>query len=168
MNENSMMDQVKRKLLLLPMAILALGIAISCASTDADKKATADKAALAKSDPKSIYFRLGGQPAVDAAVELFYKKVLADKSVNHHFEGINLDKQRAKQKQFLAAAFGGPVPYTGKDLRKAHRNLDLKESDFNAIAGHLQATLKELKIDDKLIAEVMAVAASTKDEVLDK
>jgi hemoglobin len=118
-------------------------------------------------DPKSIYFRLGGQPAVDAAVELFYKKVLADKSVNHHFEGINLDKQRAKQKQFLAAAFGGPVPYTGKDLRKAHRNLDLKESDFNAIAGHLQATLKELKIPDKLIAEVMAVAASTKDDVLD-
>ncbi len=165
-----MLDQVKRKLLLLPVIALALGGGISCCtapSPDADK-AAADKAALAKSDPKSIYFRLGGQPAVDAAVELFYKKVLADKSVNHHFEGINLDKQRAKQKQFLAAAFGGPVPYTGKDLRKAHRNLDLKESDFNAIAGHLQATLKELKIDDKLIAEVMAVAASTKDEVLDK
>ena len=164
-----MLDQVERKLLLLPVTALALGMAISCATlTDAEKKAAADKAALAKSDPKSIYFRLGGQPAVDAAVEQFYKKVLADKSVNHHFEGINLDKQRAKQKQFLAAAFGGPVPYTGKDLRKAHRNLDLKESDFNAIAGHLQTTLKELKIPDKLIAEVMAVAASTKDEVLDK
>ena len=101
-------------------------------------------------------------------MELFYKKVLADKSVNHHFEGINLDKQKTKQKQFLAAAFGGPVPYTGKDLPKAHRHLDLKESDFSAIAGHLQATFKELKIDDKLIAEVMAVAASTKDDVLDK
>ena len=163
-----MLDQVKQKLLLLPVTAIALGIAISCASTDAEKKTATDKAALAKSDPKSIYFRLGGEPAVDAAVELFYKKVLADKSVNHHFEGINLDKQRAKQKQFLAAAFGGPVPYTGKDLRKAHRNLDLEESDFNAIAGHLQTTLKELKIPDKLIAEVMAVAASTKDDVLDK
>jgi len=118
-------------------------------------------------DPNSIYHRLGGQPAIDAAVELFYVKVLADKTVNHHFEGINMAKQKARQKQFLAAAFGGPVPYTGKDLRKAHRNLDLKESDFNAIAGHLQATLKELKIPDKLIAEVMAVAASTKDDVLD-
>ena len=163
-----MLDQVERTLLLMPVTALALGMAISCASTDAEKEAAADKVALAKSDPKSIYFRLGGQPAVDAAVELFYKKVLADKSANHLFEGINLDKQRAKQKQFLAAACGGPVPYTGKDLRKAHRNLDLKESDFNAIAGHLQATLKELMIPDKLIGEVMAVAASTKDEVLDK
>jgi len=134
--------------------------------------ASFESSAYALEPPKkqsaSLYQRIGGQPAIDAAVELFYKKVLADKNVNHHFEGINLDKQRAKQKQFLAAAFGGPVPYTGKDLRKAHRNLDLKESDFNAIAGHLQATLKELKIDDKLIAEVMAVAASTKDDVLDK
>ena len=119
-------------------------------------------------DPNSIYHRLGGQPAIDAAVELFYIKVLADKTVNHHFEGINMAKQKARQKQFLAAAFGGPVPYTGRDLRKAHRHLDLKESDFNTIAGHLQASLKELKINDKLIAEVMAVAASTKDEVLDE
>ena len=158
MKGNSMLDQVKRKPLLLPATALALGMAISCGPS------AADKAAAAKADPKSIYARLGGQPAIDAAVELFYKKVLAAKSVNHHFEGINLDKQRAKQKQFLAAAFGGLVPYTGK----AHKHLDPKESDFNAIAGHLQATLKELKIDDKLIAEVMAVAASTKDDVLDK
>ena len=122
----------------------------------------------AKSQPDSIYTRLGGQAAIDAAVELFYKKVLADKSVNHFFDDVNMNKQRSKQKQFLAAAFGGPVPYTGKDMRKAHAHLDLKESDFNAIAGHLQATLKELKIDDGLIAEVMAVAASTKDEVLNR
>ena len=121
-----------------------------------------------KVDPDSIYHRLGGQPAIDAAVELFYVKILADKSVNHFFDDVNMNKQRKKQKAFLAAAFGGPVPYEGKDLRTAHASLDLKESDFNAIAGHLQATLKELKIDDALIGEVMAVAASTKDAVLNK
>ena len=133
-----------------------------------DQKNPAKTEAKAEAKPKSIYQRLGGQPAIDAAVELFYKKVLADKSVNHFFDDININKQRAKQKQFLAAAFGDPVPYTGKDMRKAHAHLDLKESDFNTIAGHLQATLQELKINDKLIGEVMAVAASTKDEVLNK
>jgi hemoglobin len=127
-----------------------------------------EKKVAAKVDTTSIYHRLGGQAAIDAAVELFYVKVLADKSVNHFFEDVNMNKQRKKQKAFLAAAFGGPVPYVGKDLRKAHASLDLKESDFNAIAGHLQATLKELKINDKLIAEVMAVAASTKDAVLNR
>ena len=133
-----------------------------------DKKEEKKVEAKAKVDPDSIYHRLGGQPAIDAAVELFYKKILADKTVSHFFEDVNMKKQRSKQKAFLAAAFGGPVPYKGKDLRTAHASLDLKESDFNAIAGHLQATLKELKIDDKLIGEVMAVAASTKDAVLNK
>ena len=117
-------------------------------------------------DPTSIYQRLGGQAAIDAAVDLFYKKVLADERVNHFFEDVNMKRQIKKQKAFLSAAFGGPVPYQGKSLRKAHANLDLRESDFNAIAGHLQTTLKELKIDKGLIAEVMAVAASTKAAVL--
>ena len=162
-----MLNQVKRKLLLLPVTALALGMAISCGTSAADK-AAADKAAEAKADPNSIYARLGGQAAIDAAVDLFYVKVLADKSVNHHFEGINMAKQKARQKQFLTKAFGGPDNYKGRDLRRAHRHLDLKESDFNAIAGHLQATLKELKISDALIAEVMVVAASTKDAILNK
>ena len=151
-----MLHQVNQKFLLFSLIFVGL-FGVSCAGT---KKATVD--------PNSIYARLGGQPAIDVAVELFYKKVLADKAVNHYFEDIDMDKQRSKQKQFLAAAFGGPVPYKGKNMRKAHAPFDLKESDFNAIAGHLQATLKELGVNDKLIGEVMAVAGSTKDEVLNK
>ena len=46
----------------------------------------------------SVYERLGGQPAIDAAVELFYKKVLADKKVNHFFEDVNMNRQKNKQK----------------------------------------------------------------------
>jgi len=149
-----------------------LGLSLVCASVLLCSGCLTDqkeeKKTETKVDTTSIYHRLGGQAAIDAAVELFYVKVLADKSVNHFFEDVNMNKQRKKQKAFLAAAFGGPVPYEGKDLRTAHASLDLKESDFNAIAGHLQATLKELKIDDKLIAEVMAVAASTKDAVLNR
>ena len=140
--------------LILIAAILELGAGCVC------KKAV--------EQPKSIYKRLGGQSAVDAAVELFYTKVLADETVKHHFEGINISKLKTRQKQFLTMAFGGPNNYRGRDMRKAHQAMDLTERDFNAIAGHLQATLEELEIDDALIAEVMAVAASTKDDVLNR
>ena len=121
-----------------------------------------------KVDPKSIYHRLGGQAAINAAVDLFYTKVLADERVNHFFEDVNMKRQIKRQKAFLSAAFGGPTPYTGRTLRKAHADLDLTESDFGAIAGHLQATLTELKIDKDLINEVMTVAASTKNAVLNR
>lgn len=155
------MNTIPMKTTIQILTLIALSLA-------AGPIAIADSEASKTVDPKSIYHRLGGQPAIDAAVDLFYTKVLADKRVNHFFEDVNMKRQIRRQKAFLAAAFGGPIPYEGRSLRKAHADLDLKESDFNAIAGHLQATLKELKIDEALIGEVMKVAASTKDAVLNR
>jgi len=115
----------------------------------------------------SLYQKLGGAAAIDAAVELFYKKVLADDRIKHFFADTNMDKQRRKQKEFLSAAFGGPNPWTGKDMRKAHANLPgLNESHFNAVAENLQKTLQELNIKKELIDQVMTIAASTKNDVL--
>jgi len=116
----------------------------------------------------SLYQRIGGKAALDAAVDLFYTKVLADKRVNHFFEDTNMKAQHRKQKEFLAAALGAPTAWTGKDMRKAHENLDLRDEDFAAIAENLQATLTELKLDEKLIGEVMTIVASTKKDVLNQ
>lgn len=117
----------------------------------------------------SLYQKLGGKAAIDAAVELFYVKVLGDKRVNHFFEDISMAKQKRKQKEFLSAALGGPIPYVGKDLRRAHEDLaGLNDSHFDAIAEHLQATLQELKVDPQIIAQAMAVVGSTRDAVLNR
>ena len=117
----------------------------------------------------SLYQKLGGKAAIDAAVEAFYVKILADNRVKHFFDDINMNKQRRKQKEFLSAAFGGPIPWTGKDMRKAHANLPgLNETHFNAIAGHLKSTLEDLKVKKELIDEVMTIAGSVKDDVLNR
>lgn len=117
----------------------------------------------------SLYHKLGGKAAIDAAVEAFYVKVLADARIKHFFDDINMTKQRRKQKEFLSAAFGGPIPWTGKDLRKAHANIPgLTDAHFNAVAENLQKTLEELKIKKELIDQVMAIAASTRDSVLNR
>ncbi len=116
----------------------------------------------------SLYQRIGGKAALHAAVDLFYVKVLADERVNHFFEDVNMKTQNRKQKEFLAFALGAPTPWTGKDMRKAHENLDLREADFAAIAENLQATLTELKLDEKIIGEIMTVVASTKKDVLNQ
>ena len=119
----------------------------------------------------SLYERLGGMPAVEAAVDLFYEKVLADPEINHFFESTDMVAQRGKQKAFLITVFGGPATYTGKDLRRAHAPLverGLNDSHFDAVAGHLQATLEELGIARELTDEVMTIAASTRDDVLNR
>lgn len=117
----------------------------------------------------SLYEKLGGAAAVDAAVDIFYRKVLSDPLINGFFEDTDMDAQRGKQKSFLTMAFGGPNNYTGKDMRQAHAHLvarGLNEDHFNAVAGHLQATLDELNVPAELANEVMGIAASTHDDVL--
>ncbi len=117
----------------------------------------------------SLFDKLGGEAAVDAAVDIFYRKVLTDSTINRFFDGVDMEKQAAKQKNFLTMAFGGPNNYTGEDMRKGHAHLvkqGLSDSHFDAVAGHLKSTLEELNVADNLINEVLAIAESTREDVL--
>ena len=118
---------------------------------------------------ESIYERIGGAPAVNAAVDIFYRKVLQDSRITHFFDDTDMDAQRTKQKEFLTMAFGGPNHYTGKDMREAHSTLvdqGLNDTHFDAVAEHLQATLEELEVPSNLIDEVMAIAGGAREDVL--
>jgi hemoglobin len=116
----------------------------------------------------SLYERIGGQAAVDAAVDLFYRKVLSDDRISRYFDSIDMDAQRAKQKAFLTFAFGGPNGYTGRDMRAAHAKMSLTEADFDAVMEHLGATLTELQVPGDLIAEAAGIAMSVKNDVLNR
>ena len=116
----------------------------------------------------SIYERIGGEAAVDAAVDVFYRKVLADERISEFFDAVDMDRQRAKQKAFLTFALGGPSQYTGKDMRAAHAKMALTDVHFNAVIEHLGATLTELGVPGALIAETAAVAESVRPEVLNR
>lgn len=117
----------------------------------------------------SLYDDIGGEAAVNAAVDVFYRKVLKDDRIKHWFDGTDMDKQAAKQKAFLTMAFGGPNNYTGEDMRKGHAHLvakGLSDKDFDAVMDNLGATLKELNVPDNLIAQAAAIAESTRNDVL--
>ena len=114
----------------------------------------------------SVFEQIGGTAAVDAAVDIFYRRVLSDPLISDFFDDIDMDRQTAKQKSFLTMAFGGPNSYSGKDMREAHKHMKIKEEHFNAVAGHLAGTLQELNVPQHLIDSVMSIAASTHDDVM--
>ncbi|MDH3327422.1 MAG: group 1 truncated hemoglobin [Gammaproteobacteria bacterium] len=119
----------------------------------------------------ALFDQLGGEAAVNAAVDIFYRKVLADDRISRFFDGVDMEKQAAKQKAFLTMAFGGPHNYTGKDMRDGHASLvkdGLNDSHFDAVVENLGATLKELGVADDLIGQVAAVAETTRNDVLGK
>ena len=119
----------------------------------------------------SLYERLGGASALDAAVDIFYRKVLSDDRISDYFDDVDMDRQAAKQKSFLTMVTGGPAHYTGQDMRTGHAHLvtkGLNDSHVDAVIEHLAATLKELGATDGDIAEVGAVANSVRDDVLNR
>jgi len=117
----------------------------------------------------SLYEQLGGDAAFESAVEIFYRKVLADPHLAPFFEDIDMDQQMAKQKAFLIMVTGGPNHYTGRDLRSAHARLvarGIDDSHVDAVITHLGATLRELGAGDAQIAQVAALANSVRGDIL--
>ena len=96
---------------------------------------------------ETLFARIGGMNAVDAAVDIFYSKVMMDDRINHFFFHIDMNRQSGKMKAFLAFAFGAPVPYPGLAMREAHQHMHLTEPK-------------------PLIDEVVMVAISVKNDVL--
>ncbi|MDG2174773.1 MAG: group 1 truncated hemoglobin [Gammaproteobacteria bacterium] len=118
---------------------------------------------------ETLFEELGGEAAVDAAVDIFYTKVLADDRINSYFEGVDMDQQASKQKAFLTVAFGGPNNYSGRGMRNALAKFvkqGLNDSHFDAVVENLGLTLKEMSVADDLIAQVAAVAETTREDVL--
>jgi hemoglobin len=119
----------------------------------------------------SLYDELGGAPAVEAAVDIFYRKVLSDDRISHFFDGVDMERQAAKQKGFLTMVFGGPNNYTGKDMRTGHAHLvarGLNDSHVDAVIEDLAATLRELGVGEDRIAQVAVIANSVRDDVLNR
>lgn len=116
----------------------------------------------------SLFERLGGAPAIEAAVDIFYRKVLSDDRISDFFEDVDMDRQAAKQKAFLTMVMGGPSHYTGKDMRAGHQHLVQRGLNDSAVIENLAATLKELGAADTDIAEVGRLANSVRNDVLNR
>ncbi len=119
----------------------------------------------------SLYEQLGGEAAVNAAVDVFYRKVLTDDRVSHFFDDVDMDRQIAKQKAFLTMVFGGPVAYTGQDMRTGHAHLvqrGLNDSHVDAVIEILGASLREVGAPEELVQKVAAIAESARADVLNR
>lgn len=114
----------------------------------------------------NLFERIGGMDAVDAAVNIFYNKVLADESIRHFFTNTDMKTQAGKQKAFLAYAFGCPMGYTGKSMRDAHAGMNITEAHFGSVATHLVTSMEELNVPQNIIDEVVTIALSVKGDIV--
>jgi hemoglobin len=114
----------------------------------------------------SIYEAIGGRPALSAAVDIFYGRLLADPTLGPLFPAGAGARHRAYVVTILGQALGGPERYRGPDLTAAHRGLGITDAHFNLAAGHLDATLDELGVPRHLTDQIIGIVASLRPAVV--
>jgi hemoglobin len=114
----------------------------------------------------SIYDSIGGEPAVRAAVDDFYARVLADRQLAAFFTGTDLQRLKAHQRAFIAAAIGGPEIYAGRDMASAHTALGIGDGDFDAVVGHLVSTLTALGVPEDTIGQIGGALAPLRGDIV--
>ena len=117
---------------------------------------------------ETLFAKLGGQEAITAVVDEFYKRILADDLIKHFFDNTDMEKQRRHQAQFISFALGGPNQYTGKSMEKAHEGMNIQPEHFNAVAGHLAGALAHFNVPAEDIDTVISHVASLRDSVIYK
>lgn len=120
----------------------------------------------------SLYDRVGGDKAMETAVDVFYRKVLRDELVGPFFADVDMEAQRLKQKSFLAMAFGGPYPYSGKDMRVVHQRLvnelGLNEAHFDRVMALFREAVREIHVPEAEIASMCESLETFRDDVLNR
>ncbi|DBB01445.1 TPA: hypothetical protein ACH3X1_000103 [Trebouxia sp. C0004] len=114
-----------------------------------------------------MFQKLGGTAAIQGVVDEFYTRVFADDDVKGFFEGINKQKLKAHQVEFMTYAFGGPKEYHGKDMWRAHERLvrdqGLNDNHFDIIVKHLVGALQKFNVPEEDIQAAGKVVETTRD-----
>ncbi|WP_122089481.1 group I truncated hemoglobin [Halalkalicoccus subterraneus] len=115
---------------------------------------------------QTLYDRLGGEDSIEAVVKQFYGYVMDDDLVNGYFEDVDMQQQVAHQTQFISSVTGGPVEYTGADMRAAHEGMGITTEEFDAIAKHLDTALKDFDVPETEREAVLDEVASYEDDIV--
>ena len=117
----------------------------------------------------TLYETIGGRQKINAAVESFYAKVLADESLCPFFNGTQMEGLRAKQSMFLSMLLGGKIVYTGKDIGDAHAHpcrMGMTGAHFDSFLNHFRTALEEVGVRAEPLAKIMAQLEEKRDAVL--
>jgi hemoglobin len=115
---------------------------------------------------KSLYDRLGGQPAITAVVDDFVGNVAADSRINGFFAKTDIARLKRLLVEQICAGTGGPCTYTGRSMQAAHKGMNITDAQFNALVEDLQKSLNKFKVPEKEQSDLLAVLGPMKPQIV--
>jgi len=118
----------------------------------------------------TLYGRLGGYDALSAVADDLLSRLIADGKLGRFWahrgeDGVAREKQLLVD--FLCSSAGGPVYYTGRDMKRSHEGMRISKSDWQAFIGHLNATLDGFSVPERERGEVLAFIESTRADIVE-
>jgi len=118
------------------------------------------------STQESFYARIGGAPAVAAAVDALYRVILGDDRLSGYFAGIDLDELKDHMAALLSQVLGGPERYTGRELKTAHLGLGITPAHYDLVGAYLVGILAASGADDEVLAAMRGTLASVAADII--
>lgn len=118
----------------------------------------------------TLYERLGGYDAICAVTNDLLPRLQADAQLARFWrhrgeDGLKREKQLLID--FLCYSAGGPLYYTGRDMKTSHQGMKISDGDWSALLGHLHATLDTFRVPQAERDEVVAFIQSTKSDIVE-
>jgi len=123
--------------------------------------------AVGFSQEKSLYERLGGQPAVEAVIKDFAGRVLADSRINKKFAKSDADRLVTNLITFVCKGTGGPCEYKGLSMKKSHKKMGVTTGEFNALVEDLVATLDKFDVKQKERDDLLKVLGPMASDIVE-
>ena len=132
------------------------------------------KGPAAPPSPETLWDRLGGETAVAKVVDDFVNTAGKDPKVNFWRDPTftpSKEQVAALKKslvEYVSSVSGGPLKYTGKDMKAAHKGMKITDDEFDAAAADLKAALEKngVKADDA--KAVLTAVEGTRNDVVEK
>ena len=119
---------------------------------------------------KSLYERLGGYDGIVGAVDDILPRLANDGQLGRFWQNRGQDGV-ARERQFLidylSNATGGPMYYTGRDMKLSHEGMEIGESDWSLFTGHMAASLDTLSVGEPERGEVLGFMESLKGDIVE-
>ena len=115
---------------------------------------------------KSLYDRLGGRDAIIAVVDDFVGNVAANPRINGFFANTDIPRLKRLLVEQICAGSGGPCTYTGRDMKSAHRGMEVRDEHFGALVGDLVKTLDKFKVPAPEKNELLSVLGPMKSDIV--
>jgi hemoglobin len=113
-----------------------------------------------------LYERLGEREGIEAVVDDFYDRLLADEDLGPFFEGSDMEMLRRTQADFLCEAAGGPETYDAAPVREAHLHVPFEPGHIERAVELLSESLDAFDVPEEDADAVVGAVAQYEADLL--